>query len=711
MVIWARLFTIPIIRNGIFLEFHALVRNLTSSDSSALTFVGRQLKLIGHPKVTITASLAEKSSSSTQSAVTRTRNIKSLVQAYPELVPGISLLPALAQTSEAVCEVISRHDPTVSELLAFGTAINRDNPRAGAKSAPLIATASGETGEAVRLALLGKKIVGWHGNKTVGLKFLEIQGKEQEWWSGHGGPILQLRFAEGEDTSWLAVRYPRATTVLRPVLHRLTVAPLSRSSLNKRMSLNVGSRLDPNPISTLPNERTGGAPHADVSFNPWHGKQFAIVDEEGRWSVWNIDFENKRRGLCNIEAGPAGYKHNEQVQGLETNSINADGWGCVLWACNIHTLLVFSRRTFILYNLEEVSERTVGPDLAPANTGDWILSVKRSPSDNSHVFVVTSSRIFWLSITGFGEKKGKGCPEPGAKILLAWRHFRDQEDISLGISVFNDTEYIPVSLEMDLTDCILESTTLVLLYSRLTGLTTVYTFQKSPATIGLSQSTSDPYALNLSNVVDKSAHLATTARPVQQKSISTLMLQKLEYAIRPGYGSSGKGNQYMKGNVRFYQLSTLFNDLSIEQSLYASAPSGRITSIHPPDITLLAVPKLSAKTAIDRFIVPDGILDEDMIKSHDESNNIGSKERMIEEDSASGADGQWTVNFQWLERHLHSFAPRSCSLERITSPIAKSFEGVLEILQSVLGHKPNSDESGIRLLYVYSFVTFRIISK
>ena len=688
------------VRNGIFPGFRALVNNSSTSEIPQLTEIGRQLKLIGQPTVAFESSLAHHGSTNTQSAVTRARNIKKLAHIYPELVPGITLLPALAQTSEVICDVTSRHDPLVSELLAFGTASNRENPRTGAKSVPIIAAAGNEAGDAVRLALLVKKIVGWHGNKTVGLKLLEVPNKERAWWSGHGGPIQQLAFAEGEDTSWLAVRSAGAVTVLRPVLRRSMTPSASTFPPTKRGGLYASSRLDPNPIATLPKERTGGAPHADFSFNPWYGKQFALVDQDGRWSVWNVEYENKRRDLWALDAGPAGTMHDEHNEPSDASAVNADGWRSILWAGNVHTLLVFSRRTFVLCNLQDVSERLAGPNLAPAKSGDWILDVKRSPSESSQLFVVTSSRIFWLSIISFGEVQEKGDPNPGAQILLSWRHFRDQEDISLRINVFNDIEFIPVSLEVDSIDSNPESATLVLLYSRLTGLTTVYAFQKSPSILGLPQSISDPYALRLCNATDISNLLVTNTLPIKWKSVSTLVLKSLEYEIRPGDGPSGQGNQYMKGNVRFYQLNTLFNDLSVEQSLYASAPTGRNIPIHSPDSTLLAVPRLSAMLAKDSFIVPDGYLDELIPESNADLNNVGIRERMAEEESASDAEDQWTVNFEWLERHLQSWATSSSSLRPTTSPVAKSFEDVLEILQFVLGDEPSFEDPGIKLLYV-----------
>lgn len=692
-----------IVKNGIFPGYQPQVRNLRLLGFLELTFIGRRLKLIGLPNVALGPSLAQNPPSTVQSAIARNRNIKNLAQTYPELVPGIPLLPALAQTSETVCEVTSRHDPLVSELVAFGTALNRDNPRTGVNTIPVIATAGGEAGEAVRLALLTRKHVGWHGNKSVSLNCVEVQDTEQGWWSGHGGPVQQLSFSEGEgnSSSWLAVRYPGATTILQPILNR-SIPPY----LSQHRSAYPVSRLDPNPIAVLPTERSGGPPHADVSFNPWYAKQFGIVDQEGRWSVWNIEYQNKRRVLWTIKAGSAGNVHDGQTEGLEKSSIDTDGWGAVVWACDVHTILVFGRRAFVLCNIEDVWERFVGPDLVPAKSGDWILGVKRSPSDKSHVFVVTSSRVFWLHVVGFGEMRKKGDPGIGATILLSWRHFRDQDDISLGISVFNDTQDTQTSHETDSVDSKSKSASLVLLYSRLTGLTTVYTFQISPLTVSIPQSVSDPYVLSLNSAVNISVELFGATQTTQGKSVNTLVLRNLQYDIRSGTISSGPGHQYLKGNVRFYELITLFNNLSMDQSLYASVPTGRSMPIRPPDFTIDSQPRRPAYVAKDNFIAPNGVLDLDEPNSYSNLNVVRNRENVIEEESASEEEDQWTVNFEWLERDMQNFLPGSSALRRTTSPVVKSFGDVLETIRSVIVDEPTSDEPAIKLLYVYCSAAF-----
>ena len=705
MVILARPYTILIARNGFSPGGCLPVRTLVCSEFSELTFAGPQLKLIGRAAITLEASLNHDDSSKIQSAITRGRNIKKLAQACPEFVPGKSLLPALAQTSETVCEITSRYDSSTSGLLAFGTALNRENPRTGASTVPIIATAGGEAGEAVRFTRLVRKNVGWHANKTIGLNLLEVRDKEQGWWSGHGGPIQQLSFAEheGSSTSWLAVRCPGATTIFRPILHRSTTLPVPVAPTKPKVLYPV-SRLDPNPIAILPTARSGGAPHVDVSFNPWYEKQFAIIDEEGSWSIWNIEHQNKRRGLWTIKAGSAGNIHDGKTEGGKLSSNVADGWGSILWACNVNTVLVFGRRTFALCNLQNASERFPGPDLALAKSVDWVLSVKRSTADKSYVFVVTSSRIFWLQVIGFGEMKEKGDPEISVTILLSWRHFRDQEDISLELTVLGNTERTQPLPGTDSVNIESKSATLVILYSRLTGLTTVYSGQVSPPPLKLPLSNSDPYVLSLSNSVDRSNRLNTASHLIQRKPISTLVLRNLDYNVRSGSVPSGPGHQYLKDNIRFYQLLILYNDLSVEQSLYALTPASRNTPIHSPNFKIQAEPRGPMKVIKESFIVPNRVSDRTRMETRSELDDVRNMEHMTEE-STSDAEDPWTVNFQWLERHMQNFAVSSLVVGNTTSPVVTSFGDVLKLIRSALAVEPISSESGIRLLYVYYLIS------
>lgn len=415
----------------------------------------RPIHPVGKSTITVKPSTEIASLHSNRSAVGGAHDIKELTGAFPELVPGISLLPRLGPTSEAINNATSSHDPAVSQLLAFGKAADLDNQRSGARTVSIAAIAGGDAGEAIRLVRLLHNYLGWLGHRTIALKTPTLGGGDTGWWIGNGSPIQQLCFAEveGEPSTWLAVRYSGATTILRPLLQRL---PVPATFLNGPVGYRKcfpSSRIDANPILSLSVERTGGAPHADVSFNPFNKRQFAIVDQRGQWSVWNIEGQHRIRHLWNATAGPNGQisaaeDDEKDVKDGTAADAKQDGWGSILWTGDTNTIVVADRRTLAIFNLTAPPQRLTAPNLHFEKDADWILDLKKSPLDDSHLFLVTSSRILCLRIQGSGQdedvkvedvkdKDGKNL-RIGAEILFSTRHFRDQEDISLRLQLLSD---------------------------------------------------------------------------------------------------------------------------------------------------------------------------------------------------------------------------------------------------------------------------------
>ena len=404
--------------------------------------IAGRLQPVGEFSIAIEASLDSSSLQIDHSAAARTHDIKDLTLLYPEIYPSIPLLPELVLISEVINSATSTHDPVVSELLAFGKAADLDNQRSGARTVPIAAIPGGEAGEAVRLVRLAHDYLGWLGHRTVGLKTPTLSRGDQGWWVGNGSPIQQLCFAEteGEPSTWLAVRYSGATTILRPLLRR---SPVPVTFANGPGACRKGfssSRIDANLILTLPIERTGGAPHADVSFNPWNERQFAVIDQQGRWTIWNIEGQHRRRHTFTAIAGPDGLIRVADVDSKDHTAANAraDGWGSIFWAGDMCTIVVADRRTFAVFDVKAHPKWLAAPELHVANGTDWILDVKRSPVNHSHVFVVTSSRIICLRILGVDEDEDVKDPEMGAELLFSTRHFRDQDDISLRLHVLKN---------------------------------------------------------------------------------------------------------------------------------------------------------------------------------------------------------------------------------------------------------------------------------
>ncbi|KAL9032138.1 MAG: hypothetical protein Q9214_008093, partial [Letrouitia sp. 1 TL-2023] len=261
------------------------------------------------------------------------------------------------------------------ERIAFGRALHSEDSHSEPETVPVAATVSGIAGELVKIVRIEKKHVEWpHKNKSnISVETLRVN--EQGVWTGNGTPIQQLCFAyvDGEPSEWLAVRYYGATSILRPILwdsvgftNHLTHFPTLTSDYPI-------DRIDPNHIATLPISRTGGAPHADVCFNPWNPREFAITDNVGRWSIWKTECLSKSKGAWRLRPGPSGQIKESAIAETPNSSNDENGWGAILWVDKPTTLIVVRRRMFVLQDLAHHPCQLASPDLSLKGTSDWIL--------------------------------------------------------------------------------------------------------------------------------------------------------------------------------------------------------------------------------------------------------------------------------------------------------------------------------------------------
>lgn len=396
----------------------------------SLISLAQRLLPFGQPIVALEAS-RQLNLNSVQDAIKRSQNLRDLTDQYSELLPSINLLPGLAQTSEAVIDVTSNYDPTTSELLAFGQAIVVQKERRGAGKVPIAAVAGGTAGEAVRIVLLSKEQLEWKDSNNVTLSNYTSKHGEQVWWVGNGRSIEQLVFADVEDESrpWLAVRYGGTVSILQPLLRPDATTPKrTRSGFLSYPS----SWLDPNHLATLPVQRSGGVPIADVTFNPWNNKQIATVDQCGRWFTWDIELRAQKMGVWMIRKSRNGSL--SRMSGHVEPKVIADGWGAILWVSDMNTIVVSSRTMLAVYDIKDDSRELFVLNSLPNVETDWILDLKRSPSELNHVFVLTTSSVYWFHISTVREKDSPES-EPGARCLLSWRHFRDPQDFSVRLSI------------------------------------------------------------------------------------------------------------------------------------------------------------------------------------------------------------------------------------------------------------------------------------
>ena len=617
-----------------------------------LILAARRLKPVGQPVIALEGSTKVFIETS-RNAPDRWRTIKDLTQKLPELAPAASLLSDLAQTSDTVNEVTAGHDPTVSELLAFGEAVEITRERRGERTIPIVAVTAGAAGEFVRLVRLIPTQLGWD-DSDAHLDCTTAKGGEEGFWMGNGSPVQQVVFAEaeGKPSHWLAVRYHGAISILRPLLLRNADISASRDE-----GTHPSSRLDANHTLTLAEQ--DGVSFSDLCFNPWNNQQFGTIDQEGRWTVWDIDVavNRKRKEHGTVVQRSQGQLPDAHKQGPASASLIADGWNRVLWVGAKDTIAVASRQTLAIYDIGTPVKMLYVIDLDQGKEGDWLLDMKQCWLDASSLFVVTSSKIFWIQVSSAGDCYKSKDMKPGASVLLSWDHSIDREDISLRLNILgvsnttgsdNDaTSSVPSPSAQDHNT----STFLVLLYSRLSGLIMIFAFHRKMSSSEQALSAVDPYIFRLSvesNGFPKTGAVAYNTDIGSQ--ISDIIIKVLHYnhqnpSVRLGQGETELGNHTM-----FYQLSVLSHDSTLSEVLCAEVEAGSTIQTHPPDVVNRKSQSKSSAKVFDDFIVPDEFCHQQGLGR---PIRPPSSERSAI-DTPCSVEYQWALSLEWLQNVINS---------------------------------------------------------
>ncbi|KAH2456978.1 hypothetical protein KXV83_008669 [Aspergillus fumigatus] len=368
-------------------------------------------------------------------------------------------------------------------------------------------------------------------------------------WSAGGAPVRQICFARTveEKPTWAAARFPHSTIVFRPLYRRKPVSMhIYQDGDPVVSSQKRSSRLDANPLIEISHSQTGGYGHADVTFNPWYQKQLAIVDERGNWSVWEM-VGRHRRGKGNwtascVKSGSLPWPDLGHAQNI-SRSPRHDGWAVIEWVGDVNSFIVSDRRCPILYRTEGNETLPFAIELELKRKSEWVLDVKRSACNVSQVFILTTSRIFWLDVSSvLAADSQDGISRPSLLPILSWRHFRDSEDTTLRLSS------LVVSEDLYL-----------VLYSRLNHVVLVY--RVPIAWDGYMHPTSipDPFVLEIPPVSEESAETQISPNAAQ---FSTLVLREIAHAP-----SAGNKEKY-DAAAKFIKLFTIDSRLAVRESIY-----------------------------------------------------------------------------------------------------------------------------------------------
>lgn len=254
---------------------------------------------------------------------------------------------------------------------------------------------------------------------------------EDAYWIGKGGPILQVMFAmdETKESSWLAVRKAEYTIILRPFYNMQKITP---ASVDSGISHDYPpSRLACNPVLTITRQQTGSFRHADIAFNPWYIRQFAVVDESGHWTIWNI--EGKARKVA--VAGKSGNLGKSATTHLDSNQPEiSSAWARITWVSDLRTIVVCNRLHIAAFDLSgsDIVEMSC-PKLFQHDSSERILDIKRNSTSLAQFVVLTSKRVFWLEVSHSSVPQDERC----VSVILSYRHYRDHDDDSMKITYTN----------------------------------------------------------------------------------------------------------------------------------------------------------------------------------------------------------------------------------------------------------------------------------
>ena len=234
--------------------------------------------------------------------------------------------------------------------------------------------------------------------------------------------------------------------------------------------------------------------------------------------------------------------------------------------------------------------------------------------------------------------------------------------------------------------------TLVLLYSRLTDLTNVFTFQYTRSHSNLTPSASDPYLLPLPKHEPDLVSRANGHVSHGSSRISAMVLKAVKYESPQDSIASGPGQIYFENGVVFYQLSLLNNDFALSECLYAEMQNEVEAEVRPPDtVSRLELAKTPAHI-VSAFIVPDGYSYQDY---EDSPHNSTAEEESGAESHLSLAvvhKDPCTISFEWLENEIQSTLASA-------SPSTGFYES-LEFLLNELEDRFTSGVSTMETLYV-----------
>ena len=314
--------------------------------------------------------------------------------------------------------------------LAFGGAAAVSRKLESYQAVPIAAIVTGRNFEAIKILLIGKKSVeinDVYGNPTE-CQIPKIDCNEEGYWVGNGEAVQQVCFAaacdyETTQSAWMAARSRSQTVLFHPLFYKM-----------QSTSENGVSRLSPNPILSIPSSRTGGHPHADVTFHPQDHRIIALVDIRGNWSVWRIDGRRSTAGRILFTV------HLQSAGRLISDTIYVDlqnDWQRIFWVSRApheaDRLLVSSHSDTAIFDLTGHNLGVLDLRARNFKNEEVVLDVAKSTTNPAHCYILTSTKLLLMSAAEDEWTDPTGQQQMA--MILSWPHFRGRSDSSLRLTL------------------------------------------------------------------------------------------------------------------------------------------------------------------------------------------------------------------------------------------------------------------------------------
>ncbi|KAJ5112110.1 hypothetical protein N7532_000155 [Penicillium argentinense] len=530
--------------------------------------------------------------------------------------------------SRTITNTAERYDPLVSTLLALGEAKITD--QASRIRMEVVAAVTGECGNTISFRTLGKHVDTLDQDVSPlivpSIADDSIGDEEVTEWSRHGAPIQQICFSRSlEKSCWMAARLPQSTVIFRPRYYRRTTHPvyMPEDDLATCAAKPRNSTLDPNPVVEILITHTGNLPHADVTFNPWYPRQFAIIDIQGNWSTWEVYESPSWPARC-LKRGSLPWmdgSHKTQTP----DGPRYDGWASIEWIADYSTIVVSDRRHVMLYSIGGKQIRSTSVELDLFKKSEWVLDVQRSPQNLSHFFVLTTTRLFWfdLATAPFNETGVR----PPLFPRLTWRHFRDPEDTTLRFS-----------------DLQMNGNLYLILYSRLSSIVQIF---QAPS---LDEETN---TFSIPDVVRLDVPSAAGTSPLGASSrYSTFVFRQVNYMVAPV-----QSPEVAKYRNDLTLVKVFWTDTSSSSAVHEALFRGPNIKADKYDVTYLPVREgnfLCLRSMVHPHRMPKSEVEGDdfVVGDWDESTHApprtGNWQRgAVWRNSHAGADDQFQRTMDW----------------------------------------------------------------